>query len=596
MFCGLELSVGLSSVGSVRESVCRFPRPSIAAAFIGYVSASSFIHAPPSAAHAGSPTRSPKIVLRLSMTKHKQSSIASLKEALLPSPDEPGPAEPRHPLGAHGIKAKQGTIDAAKGKPAVALQRGVAPAALDVERLLSRLTLKLSLPTTKPRKRLQGWEQRRAERPGTFYDAMALLRLDKTSSDEHPSVKCDDIESQRNVLSLQPKASAIEAAKQQLQPWRPSAAAPLTTADPAGTLARRGSRAHEEEEVDVWDSPPQGRGKRNACTALFGGLQNLFRFIAQPPLQGAKLLVIFPSLLLWMWFSIVKTLPLGPLASFAALSLSLPVIVAQCYAIAFPLTGAIALLALQIGEIVDAAFVGMQDSAKASIRVSLAVVKLPEPIETRLVTLLMKPLETAINVVRGLMPNFGTLFPESWRSGGTLAPIMFVLLLGLLILAQVVPLLMLGLAGTGDLAILMACAIQIGMGLVALNAHRVLELAVAAIQFVINTTLQFLLRRVINVRRLQMLADAAHDPKKALGLSKKGEAEATRGILRIVPWSTDTTLATGCELELFSITDDEVTHFAGDGRGDDQGQRDPRRNTLFTAADAAAGRRSLQTV
>ena len=67
--------------------------------------------------------------------------------------------------------------------------------------------------------------------------------------------------------------------------------------------------------------------------AFFNGgkvlAKNLFRFIAQPPLQGAKLLVIFPSLLLWMWFSIVKTLPLGPLASFAALGLSLPVIVAQ---------------------------------------------------------------------------------------------------------------------------------------------------------------------------------------------------------------------------------------------------------------------------
>ena len=100
--------------------------------------------------------------------------------------------------------------------------------------------------------------------------------------------------------------------------------------------------------VDPWDPPPSG-GKWRLCVACaqdrslsFALVATLARGASQPPMAAPKLLGSVPLLLLCLWLSVVRPLPLGPLAPFAALGLALPALVVQCYLVSFPLTAGLA--------------------------------------------------------------------------------------------------------------------------------------------------------------------------------------------------------------------------------------------------------------
>jgi len=284
-----------------------------------------------------------------------------------------------------------------------------------------------------------------------------------------------------------------------------------------------------------------------------------FAFVAQPPLSGLKLYLTFPLLCLYVWKSLIAPLGLGPLGPYAALGLAIVTLGAQCYSAAIPLAGSIYLLAVELGDIVDAAFEQMCNSISFAVKASLSVMGLPPPVEAKVVSAVARPPIIAINIVRGLMPDFGALFPPSWRDGNTLSPIMFVILLVALILLQALPLMLFGLAGSGDLVIYMCMLICCLIATLALNAHKVIQIVIAIFEGVINFLLQFLLRRIINVRALQALLDLAHDPLKALGLAKRAHNPPTEPgtIVLVLPLAPDKTSTTSASLVQEAYASDE---------------------------------------
>ena len=133
---------------------------------------------------------------------------------------------------------------------------------------------------------------------------------------------------------------------------------------------------------------------------------------------------------------VIKPLPLGPLAPFAALGAALPILVAQCYVVSFPLTAGLCSLAIQFSDIIDGAFAAMATALEDKLRSYVRVMHLQTEIEEKVVYVLARPPLAAIGLARGLMPNFASLFPEWFKSGTALAPVTFVLLAALLILLQ----------------------------------------------------------------------------------------------------------------------------------------------------------------
>jgi len=232
-----------------------------------------------------------------------------------------------------------------------------------------------------------------------------------------------------------------------------------------------------------------------------------------------------PLLLICTWANLVKPLPLGPLAPFAALGLAVPALVIQCYLVSFPLTAGLAGLAFDLAEAVDAAFAALGSGIEAKVGAVLA-----------------RPLTAAIDLVRGLLPDVKALPP--WvKEPRALSPVVFVLLLAGLVLLQVMPLLLLGLAGNGDLAIALCTLVCLQLAVVALKAGQIVRIVLACIETALNFVVQFLLRRVINVKKLQALLDAASDPRTMAGLARPADRASNEpgNIVTMPSWARDTT-------------------------------------------------------
>ena len=425
-------------------------------------------------------------------------------------------------------RSKQGSVDAAKFRAGPPHSQSKE---LDVDALLSSLTLTIPVPVARPRHRVSTWEERRRVAPGSIH---AWSRLWNVEDEEHGREDARAEEAPPRLARV--KQSSIVAGKLSLQPGYGPHGSLLAANVPR--VASRG-RPPKEASVNVWDDAPvrQCTVTSLACYAL----SLAFRFISEPPLAGAKLLGVLPGSLVAMWFLVVRSWPLGPLAPFVALTMTMPIIFAQTYAAAFPLTGAIALLAIQLGDLIDGAFAAMDERLRASLLRSVASLALPPAVEARVVAIMYQPPATAIRVVRSLLPDFGALFPLSFRRGSTLAPLVFVFLLLVMLAAQLLPLMMLGLAGNGDLAIVLGVAVCVCLARLALAAASVLELLVWLIERIVNGLVQYLLRKVLSVRRLQALLDVAHDPKRVLGLAARSDSSVAQELGQLVHWKYDET-------------------------------------------------------
>lgn len=80
-----------------------------------------------------------------------------------------------------------------------------------------------------------------------------------------------------------------------------------------------------------------------------------------------------------------------------------------------------------------------------------------------------------------------------------------------------------GPTGNGDLAILLCTLVCVQLAVLALKAGQIVRIVLAVVEGVINFLVQFLLRRVINVKKLQALLDAASDPRTVVGLARKAD-------------------------------------------------------------------------
>ena len=93
---------------------------------------------------------------------------------------------------------------------------------------------------------------------------------------------------------------------------------------------------------------PRGRvGADQNSLTMCSVLSLPFRLAGQPPLQGLKVM-IFPLALFTVWSGVVKAVPLGPLASYAALGLAMGTLLTQAYAVAFPLAAGLLGLLTQV--------------------------------------------------------------------------------------------------------------------------------------------------------------------------------------------------------------------------------------------------------
>eukprot|EP00316_Scyphosphaera_apsteinii_P000709 CAMPEP_0119338542 /NCGR_PEP_ID=MMETSP1333-20130426/96327_1 /TAXON_ID=418940 /ORGANISM="Scyphosphaera apsteinii, Strain RCC1455" /LENGTH=529 /DNA_ID=CAMNT_0007349855 /DNA_START=48 /DNA_END=1637 /DNA_ORIENTATION=+ len=424
---------------------------------------------------------------------------------------------------------KQGAVDAAKLKEPP-LPRPL-PAPFDVEALIAACTLKLKLPSIRPRSATQ------AKRPGSVALVMGMTApLQAWSELNSESVALEENShppATKEGNADFAKEGFVDFAKRQVLPWSRPAPASRQALEP---VKPRLSPC-EPEEVDVWASPAKSRSTLHLlCNILLG----FFAFIARPPLQGLKLTVTFPSILCSIWFGVVRALPLGPIAPFVALGLAVPTLVLQSYAVSYPLTAGIALLAIQFGQLVEEAFARLEEVMLAKVRKKIQALQLPGKVEDKVVCVVVRPPEAAIKMVRSLLPDMEQVFPPSFKSGAALAPIMFVFVLATLIVIQVVPLLMLGLAGNGDLAILICVVVCVNMATVATKASKIVELLVGLIEFLLNTLVHFLLRRVMDLKKLQKLLDLAADPISALRLSKRADSPSDEP--GNIVWARDCTL------------------------------------------------------
>ena len=84
----------------------------------------------------------------------------------------------------------------------------------------------------------------------------------------------------------------------------------------------------------------------------------------------------------------------------------------------------------------------------------------------------------------------------------------------------------------------------IAVAKVAIDAAQLVAIVLSLLAWVLNTLVQFLLRRFINVQRLQLLLDAATRPGTALGIARRAKQPSDEpGNIVSVPWAHDSTIA-----------------------------------------------------
>jgi len=200
---------------------------------------------------------------------------------------------------------------------------------------------------------------------------------------------------------------------------------------------------------------------------------------------------------------------LSLLFPYAAVVMALSALVTQAYFCCLPLGKGIAALIGDLGDVIEAAFTELVALLPKTISALLAGVGVPERFSSNVVKALFAPLQEGILQVINLIPRADEIFPEWAKEPYPLVPFIWAGLLTGLFCAQALMLITIGMSGKGDLAIVFSLLLCYLLGMLAFYADKIMPTLLWVIESVINTAVQFLLRKVIVVDKLQAGIDMA---------------------------------------------------------------------------------------
>mmetsp|Transcript_20406 Transcript_20406/g.46335 ORF Transcript_20406/g.46335 Transcript_20406/m.46335 type:complete len:500 (-) Transcript_20406:215-1714(-) len=195
---------------------------------------------------------------------------------------------------------------------------------------------------------------------------------------------------------------------------------------------------------------------------------------------------------------------LGLFLPYVALVMSLITIVTQCWVISLPLAGSIASLLSQLQDLIDYAFSQMLDMIPKTLIKLLTTLKVPEFLAANLCKVLFMPLKEALGTVQKLIPRVDKILPTWVKEPKPLVPVIFVGLLVALFFGQLLLLLQMGtMVGSGDVEVLLCIFFCVILGKVGVYSRKIVTLLLSIIELVLNGIIQFLLRKVLVVEKLQ---------------------------------------------------------------------------------------------
>lgn len=209
----------------------------------------------------------------------------------------------------------------------------------------------------------------------------------------------------------------------------------------------------------------------------------------------------------------VLAAPWRPLVSillpYVAVCMALSAIVAQAYFVSLPIARGIAVLLQDLGDIIDYAFSELLEVLPNTISSLVVSIGVPERLVGRVVKVLFTPLRQALREVMALIPRVDEVFPAWSKRPTPLVPFLWAGLLTGLVFAQALVLLMAGMNGAGDAAIALGVLLCNVLGAFAVHADRIMPNLLWLVETVINVSVQFLMRRVLQVEKLQAGIDLA---------------------------------------------------------------------------------------
>mmetsp|Transcript_3706 Transcript_3706/g.10972 ORF Transcript_3706/g.10972 Transcript_3706/m.10972 type:complete len:436 (+) Transcript_3706:229-1536(+) len=200
---------------------------------------------------------------------------------------------------------------------------------------------------------------------------------------------------------------------------------------------------------------------------------------------------------------------LALLLPYAAVLFGLLGLVMQAYFVAMPLAQGIAKLVQDLADIVDFAFKELLALLPKTIAKLLSTMGVPDSLGGNVVKALFLPIQEALNQVMGLIPRVDEVFPAWSKKPWPLVPLIFGGLLFGLFTAQALMFLTLGMVGKGDAAVFFSFLLCAVLGALGWYADRILPILLWIVETVINVAIQFLLRKVVAVDKLQTGIDMA---------------------------------------------------------------------------------------
>mmetsp|Transcript_5894 Transcript_5894/g.15101 ORF Transcript_5894/g.15101 Transcript_5894/m.15101 type:complete len:399 (+) Transcript_5894:2-1198(+) len=194
---------------------------------------------------------------------------------------------------------------------------------------------------------------------------------------------------------------------------------------------------------------------------------------------------------------------------YAAVAMSLCALAAQAYFVSLPIARGLAHLAFELPEMVANAFDQLLVMLPNTLTALVVALGVPERLVTNIVKALFSPLQQALHEVMELIPNVDEVLPAWCKRATPLVPLVCGGLLTGLFFGQALVFLMVGMNGMGDFAILFCLMLCGLLAMMAVYADRIVPILLWLTETVINVVVQFLLRRVLAVEKLQRGIDMA---------------------------------------------------------------------------------------
>ena len=190
-----------------------------------------------------------------------------------------------------------------------------------------------------------------------------------------------------------------------------------------------------------------------------------------------------------------------------ALVLCAIAVLAQAWICSLPLASSLAKVLCQLQQIIDLACHDMTVSVPSKISKLLQVLKIPSVAADNLCRILFVPFGTVLATIFKIIPKIDTILPAKLKEPKPLVPIIFAGLLAGLFFGQVLLILTVGSMLNGTIEILVGVGLCLGMGWVATQAQNLVVVLIVILETVLNGTIQFLLRKLLPVSKLQKTID-----------------------------------------------------------------------------------------